>query len=811
MRVSDFVRAMSVQPVSHRAFCSIAIAVMLVCGLLPASLLAQSATQSLDERLTEQWSGVVVPSLKEHCGECHLGGANEGGVNLDDYGDLAKIREHASTWEQIRGVIRAEAMPPPESSKMDATARATIANWIQSALHDVDCDCVLSAPPVTVRRLNQYEYDNTIQDLLGIELQPSKVIGFVSDDVGNGFDNQGEVLTIAPLMLEKYLQAAILISESTIATNRDKLRNQRFDGEQFAFSKSQTVTPYLAPGKYKLNLRMRFGDDQKDNCTVVFKHNGQTLTQWEVAPQDKNYDFQFDVQAKGDQVIQLEYSNDADEASRSAPNRRVIVDNIRISGPESGPPAFPKCHELLVIATPEQKDTPESQPIGFSEACRRVFQSFLPRAYRREVTDDEVQTVVIVCEKAHEAGYNFEESVRFGLQAVLVSPSFLFRTEQFIVDSSGQFQTLDHYSIATRLSYFLWSTMPDETLLQLAKEKKLHSPDVIKEQIARMIEHPKSTALLKSFFAQWLGLRNLNKLDLDKEKYPAWSDKLRAAMIKETELFCRQVLLSGTINDFTTAKFTFINPRLAEFYGMTFEGKDPSEMYRRRPLRRGGNDPRRLGAYDDEEKWIQVETPPNRQGLLTHAAVLALTSNPTRTSPVKRGKWILENVLGDPPPSAPPNVPTLEQASHAEGASLRERLEIHRSNPSCAGCHKLMDPIGLGLENFDATGRWREKDGNLPVDPTGELADGRKFSGPTELVALLSDKEDLILENFAGRMLTYAIGRGLQRQDRCDLTKITQHAKASSKSLRSIVEAIVLSDAFLQKSPIQPTVTQTEN
>lgn len=353
--------------------------------------------------------------------------------------------------------------------------------------------------------------------------------------------------------------------------------------------------------------------------------------------------------------------------------------------------------------------------------------------------------------------------------------------------------------------------MPDATLIELAKQKKLHDPVVIREQIARMIEHPKSNALLKSFFAQWLGLRNLNKLDLDKEKFPAWSDRLRAAMIKETEMFCRQVLLSGTITDFTTAKYTFVNPRLAEFYGMSFEGKDPSEMYRRRPLRRGGNDQRRLGLYDDEDKWIQVETPPNRQGLLTHAAVLALTSNPTRTSPVKRGKWILENVLGDPPPSAPPNVPTLEQGNHKEGASLRERLEIHRSNPSCAGCHKLMDPIGLGLENFDATGRWRDKDGNLPVDSTGELADGRKFAGPTELVALLSDKEDLILENFASRMLTYAIGRGLQRQDRCDLTKITAHAKASSKSLRSVLEAIVLSDAFLQKSPIQPTVSKTED
>jgi len=211
-----------------------------------------------------------------------------------------------------------------------------------------------------------------------------------------------------------------------------------------------------------------------------------------------------------------------------------------------------------------------------------------------------------------------------------------------------------------------------------------------------------------------------------------------------------------------------------------------------------------LGLYDDEEKWIRVELPNNRKGLLTHSAVLALTSNPTRTSPVKRGKWILENVLGDPPPSAPPSVPSLDQGEHKADASLRERLEIHRRNPSCAGCHKLMDPIGLGLENFDVIGKWRDRDGNSAIDAKGQLVDGRTFEGPTELVSLLSAKKPQITENFATRMLTYALGRGLQRQDKCDIERIVHYTNQNSRSIRSIVEAIVLSDAFLQKSHLSP-------
>ena len=782
-----------------------AIAVALLFAAFDFSLanLLYSQEPTLDSRIAKEWNEVIQPILKEHCGECHMQSSNEGGVNLDDYQDLDKIRQHASTWEQIRGVIRADAMPPPENSTLKAPDREKLVAWMQSALHDVDCGCAPPTPKVTLRRLNQVEYDNTIQDLLGVELTPSKAVGFVSDDVGNGFDNQGEVLTLPPILLEKYLQAAAYVAKEVIETDREQLRKQRFPGAKLRHSESHAIPLYLAAGKYNVNVRMRFGDKQPDTCKVRIAMDGAAVAELDVPSKVENYKHDVTV-AKGDHRLTIEYLDDADPAQRNENNRRLIIDAVRWSGPEEGQPAFSKQHEAIVIATPEQKDTPESFPIGFAEAARRVFLPLLPRAYRRPVSPEELQAVVGVCEKAAAAGFGYEESIRYGLQAVLVSPNFLFRTE-----NTESAEMLDAYAIATRLSYFLWSTMPDETLTQLAQSGRLRQPEVLKEQIARMLESPRAEALNKGFFGQWLGLRKLRKIEVDKEKFPLWSERLQNAMVKETELFCMHLLRSGTIDEITDANFTFLNPRMAEFYGMQFEGKNPAEMAQK-SLGKKGNTERRLGLYDDEDKWIRVELQNNRKGLLTQAAVLALTSNPTRTSPVKRGKWILENVLGDPPPSAPPSVPSLDQGDHKADASLRERLEIHRSNPSCAGCHKLMDPIGLGLENFDVIGKWRDRDGNSAIDAKGQLVDGRAFEGPAELVSLLSAKKPQITENFATRMLTYALGRGLQRQDKCDIDRIVQHANQNSRSIRSIVEAIVLSDAFLQKAHLSPTEKLTE-
>lgn len=761
----------------------------------------------LDTELNDAWAGQVLPVMKKHCGECHMDGANEAGVNLGDYSTLEKIRSHESTWEQIRGVIRADAMPPPESSKMTMEERSLVTRWIERTLHEVDCTHRPPTPHVTVRRLNQFEYDNTIRDIFGVEFRPSKEIGFVSDDVGNGFDNQGEVLTLAPIALEKYLQAAGLIAKRVISLDRESFRKQSFEGEYVAYQQSLSIPIHVAAGKYNVNIRTRFGDDQKDNCKAKLWIDDVLISEWEVVPKDETAKYEFETTA-GDHNLRIEYADDSSPENRNANNRRLIVHSVRLVGPEQGDPAFPKIHQQVVVATPEDRDQAGAMPIGFTESTRRVFNKLLPKLYRRAVSDDEVHAVMMICQKASDSGCSYEESLRYGLQAALVSPQFLFRSEN-LVESDG-LRRLDDYGIASRLAYFLWASTPDETLLNIAAQNQLHEPDILRVQVLRMLDDPRSDSLISGFFAQWLGLRNIQKIDIDRDKFPVWSDRLRAAMLKETEMFCKHLLREGSIEDFLTADFTFVNPRLAEFYGLEFDGKQPSELYKRRPGRNDG-DPRRQGLYEQEDRWIRVTLPANRIGVLTQAAALALTSNPTRSSAVKRGKWVLETVLGDPPPSAPPNVPSLEQAKADDKASLRERLEIHRSNPSCAGCHKLIDPIGLGLENFDATGRWRETEDGREILAQGSLADGKVFTGPIELIKILSERTPDVSKNFTQRLLTYALGRGLQRADRCDVDKILAQAKENRYTIKSVILAIVQSDPFLQRSPALPQTQANRN
>jgi hypothetical protein len=690
---------------------------------------------------------------------------------------------------------------------MSPEERSLLTRWIERTLHEVDCNHRPATPNVTIRRLNQFEYDNTIRDLFGVDFRPSKEIGFVSDDVGNGFDNQGEVLTLAPIALEKYLQAAALISKRVISVDRESFRKQSFEGEQLGFEQSLSIPIHVAAGKYNISIRTRFGDDQKDTCKAKFFLDENLVAEWEVQPKDETAKYEIEMTA-GDHTLRVQYTDDSNPETRNAGNRKLIIHTVRMVGPEQGDPAFPKIHQQLVIASPDDRDQPDSMPIGLSEATRRVFSALLPKLYRRKVSQDEVHAVMMICQKASDAGCSYEESLRYGLQGALVAPQFLFRSEN-LVESDG-IRRLDDYGLATRLSYFLWASTPDETLLNLASENRLHEAGELEAQVLRMLKDPRSESLIQGFFSQWLGLRNIQKIEIDRDKFPAWSDRLRASMVKETELFCKHLLDEGSIEDLLSADYTFVNPRLAEFYGMEFDGKQPSEMYRRRPGK-NEKDPRRQGLYEEEDRWIRVALPVNRKGVLTQAAALALTSNPTRSSAVKRGKWVLETVLGDPPPSAPPNVPSLEQAKADDKASLRERLEIHRSNPSCAGCHKLIDPIGLGLENFDATGRWRDQEDGREIVAQGALVDGKTFTGPTELIEILTERTDDVAKNFTQRLITYALGRGLQRADRCDVDKILAHTKPNRYTIKEIVLQIIQSDPFLQRSPSLPQTQANRN
>ncbi len=408
------------------------------------------------------------------------------------------------------------------------------------------------------------------------------------------------------------------------------------------------------------------------------------------------------------------------------------------------------------------------------EAARKILKAFADRAWRRPATDDEIKRLFRFIDAADRNGDPFDTGVQLALEAILTSPNFLFRVE--IDKEPGDApHAVNDWELATRLSYFLWSSMPDEELFAHARQGDLHQPDVLEAQTRRMLKDPKSHALVENFADQWLLIRNLKSATPDPAMFPTFDESLRSAMQKETETYFENVMRDDrSILDFIDSDYTFVNERLAKHYGI--EGVK-------------GNDFRKVTLKDGR-----------RGGVLTQASILTVTSNPTRTSPVKRGKFILESILGTPPPPPPPDVPPLkEDAKSADGLSLRQRMEQHRANPSCAVCHQRMDPLGFGFENFDAVGAWRDRDGKTPIDPSGVLPDGKSFQGVAGLKAILKGRDQDFTHCLTEKMLTYALGRGLERTDRCTVDDVTRQVVQNKFAFSSLVLGIVKSDAFLMR------------
>jgi hypothetical protein len=769
---------------------------MWLLGLTGWSL-AESASSPLDRALTVEFDNRVRPWLDRYCFECHSGESAEASTDIAMYRQLEQIRRASSAWEQIRGLIRVGAMPPADHDQQpEAAEREAVAEWIRRALHEFDCNEPNLPAPVTVRRLNRNEYDATIRDLLGVDLHPASSVGFVSDDVGNGFDNQGEVLSMSPLVLEKYTEAAEWISKKVIVTDRESLREQYAEHPPVSIGQSVAMELLFADGEYRVEARLRLVGEDHDEWTAELWFDEQLLEEFEVARKGRGFSWKLRATA-GLHRLELRLPVEPSEAASPPIADSVVVsEGFRFKGPEDGLPPLPRAHQQLVVAIPTESQT-------VAEAAEQIVARLLPRAYRRPVAAHEQRRIVELIVQASEDGWTFEESLQFGLQAVLMSPDFLFRLEQPYRDDGASPpapQPLSDYEVANRLSYFLWSSMPDETLFRLAADGQLSEPSELLRQLDRMLADPKADGLVRGFFGQWLGLRNLATASVDAETFAIWSPKLGEAFAKETFLFCRELMISGKLGDILQAEHTYVNPRLADFYQIPYEGRDAGELYQ--GSRRSSDFERRLGDYRDEERWIRVPLSGQRRGLLTQASILTLTSNPTRTSPVKRGKWVLENILGDPPPPAPPGVPSLEESNAGQASlSLRQQLEVHRENPSCASCHRVLDPIGLGLENFDAIGRWRTIDEGATIDAQGALADGRGFSGPRQLMSLLREDEAKIARHFATQLLTYGLGRGLTRGDQCVIDKIVAHAEAEGYSIRAFLGAVITSQPFRYLGP----------
>lgn len=602
------------------------------------------------------------------------------------------------------------------------------------------------------RRLNRYEYTCTIRDLLGVDFRASD--DFPADDFSYGFDNNADTLKVTPTLMAKYLEAARRIARAAIepipppaAPELERRsntsaspdftwqRNFTWDGDyEFHIAIAGPATP--------LALYVAVDDSEPRRLFLSFDFEGRRYS-----------DTRFNL-TSGSHRLRV-------SVARVEAARQPYPEYVEIRGPGGIVlPAIPEGYRLTFSC---------GHPMGqHTPACvRDNLESLARRAWRRPVTSAEIDRLMRTVSAAQPGG-NPEQQMETGLEAILVSPSFLFRIEGVISPREKDFE------LASRLSYFLWSSMPDPELFRAAGRGELDDPAALEAQARRMIADPKSFALAENFAAQWLEFRNLDAIRRDPSRFPQFTSDLRDAMRTETELFVDYVLKHDRgILDFLTAKYSFVNESLARLYAIP-------------------------NLSGDRFREVDLAGTP-RVGILTQASVLTVTAYPTRTSPVLRGKWILENILNEPPPPPPANVAALRDPSAESSLTLRQQLEEHRSNPACAGCHARMDPLGFGLENFDAIGRWRARDEALPLvplDTTGTLPDGSSFSGPAELAAILARHPDAFARCLTEKLLTFALGRGLDSDDRALAARIGQSAAPNGYRFSDLILGIVKSGTF---------------
>ena len=790
-----------------------------------------------------EFDRVVLPFLTRTCYTCHNAELKTGGMNLEALQTAASITHDRETWERVLKKLRAGEMPPKGQPRPDPREMKAVVGWIESELETADRLVRPDPGRVTVRRLNRAEYNNTVRDLLGVDFRPAD--NFPQDDSGYGFDNIGDVLSLSPVLMEKYLAAAERVARAAVFGSEQmkptmvKLR-----------SAGQRITPSLTPlvdydstgltlpnaihvthrfpvdGEYIVRAFLggsrpvgsepfsialwidgeqvqsiefdptktaAFDDEEKQDLggkVHEFRTKVIAGEHWVAASILRLYDglptrYQGPNPAKtrsttlppqfkpppGLRPAQIEELRKRFEA-RVAAIEKAPVNEARLSSLEIGGPynqaAGPLAISLRTIYTCGHLNG-RHQP----GCARKIVASLARRAFRRPVTPQEIDKLVSVVSLAQRHGDSFEEGLCQSLQAMLVSPHFLFRIERSLGSTAAESsRAISNHELASRLSYFLWSSMPDDELTRLADEQQLRRPGVLEAQVRRMLKDPKSHALVENFGGQWLELRKLESVKPDRQRFPGFDEYLRMSMRRETELFFECIVQEDrSILDFIDADYTFLNERLARFY------KIP-------------------GVKGPEFRKVVLAGDTQRGGVLTQAGILTVSSYATRTSPVLRGKWILEKILNAPPPPPLPDVPNLDESKIGSAASLRQQLEAHRQNATCASCHTRMDPLGFGLENFDAIGAWRTQDGKFPIDASGMLPDGRSFIGPNELKAILKADRNAFAEGLTEKLLIYAVGRGLESYDKATVKQIVTRLAAEDYRFSRLVVEIASSVPF---------------
>ena len=786
------------------------------------------AAQEPGRVISSSWSSSSTREvLDQFCVRCHNQRTRTAELALDTK-DLSDVSAEAETWERVIVKLRAQTMPPGGSPRPDPATYRAVATWLES---EIDRVALASPDPgrgETFHRLNRAEYHAAVRDLLAVDVDVASLLP-ADNTYEHGFDNNGEMLSVSPDLVSRYLSAARKISRlavgipplgPAVATYRvhpGLLQNDRQDDALSFGSRGGVAVRHYFPVDGEYTIRVRFQRNFSDYIIgfaapqeLDVRVDGQLLKRFTVGDADAvgqmaplsfsgniagDADWEYYMNT-GDAGLEVRFPAKAGErvvgisfVRRLSENEGVLqprnrgygrfvderydedaaVEQVLIGGPYTvaGPGDTPSRREIFACRPTTGADD--------DEACaRRILSRLARRAYRRPVAGGEVATLMSFYAQGRQGG-DFDAGIQFALERILVDPEFLFRVERDPTDVlPGTPYLLDDLELASRLSFFLWSSIPDDELLGIAERGELSDPTVLEQQTRRLLADRRSRALVDNFASQWLRLRNIASQERESAEYPEFDEDLREAFRRETELFVEDTIREDqSLLEMLSANYTFVNERLARHYGIP-------------------------GIYGDRFRRVTLDSDHPRGGLLGHGGLLMVTSHPNRTSPVLRGKWLLETILGAPPPEPPPNVPGLpDRGEGGEPASVRDRLEQHRANPVCASCHAPMDPLGFALENFDAIGSWRATSvAGLPIDASATMPSGAQFEGPAGLRSVLLSRG----EDFAGtvteKLLAYAIGRGLEYTDRPEVRQILREAAPDGYRWSSIVLGIVKSAPF---------------
>jgi len=751
-------------------------------------------------------------TLDRYCVTCHNQRVRSGELALDGL-DVSNVAAQAATWEKVVRKVRAGAMPPAGMPRPDESTATALVSELTSAL---DRAATPNPGRPLLHRLNRAEYANVVRDLLAIDVDVRSLLP--ADDSAFGFDNNADLLVVSPSLLDRYLTAAdrvsaLAVGDMTTAPGSDTFYTK---GDQ-SQSQEQEGLPMGTVGG--IGVRYTFPLDAEYEFRVALLRNnlegirglehphqleisvdgervflgdlggaaedGQTGTITDKSDAtDARLHVRVPVKAGPRLVTATFIRKIAESTNRLRPflrsnagtydsTGRPHVKSLTIKGPfnATAPGDTPSRQRVFVCRPPESRRS--SQEITASEdgCARRILTTLARRAYRRPVVDRDVAPLLEFYRDGRKKG-SFDSGVQLALRRLLASPTFIFRIEEDPAGLAvGTAYRVNDVELASRLSFFLWSSMPDDTLLDLAVAGRLRQPAVLEAQVRRMLADPKANALVQNFAGQWLHIRNLQNIAPNTDEFPDFDNDLRDAFRRETELFFASIVKEDRdVLDLMTADYTFVNERLAKHYGLT-------------------------GVYGPQFRRVTLAGEA-RRGLLGKGSILLATSHADRTAPTLRGKWILENLLGTPPPAPPANVPPFEQTATAKPRTIRERLESHRANPSCASCHRTMDGLGFTLENFNAVGAWRVRESGGDVNAEGSMTDGQAAVGVAGLRAALLKHPDVFVQTLTEKLMTYGLGRGLQEYDMPVARRVVREAGVQDRKFSAIVMGIVKSTPF---------------